>query len=215
MRRIQLDRVPSVSAPIDNGSKAGAAQVLLVLLGGIVVSGGAFLLAQGAYTPSEAYAGHVVVGWGDAGAPPPGAVLVKATARASDATVAAFGVGPSPDDAGFSYWRVYVCAAPLADGGDPGPSFLPGATIVYDDDQVDACPAGAPQLEAWRQDRADAPFACACAQQDAGCFLADGGPAPLGITLQPGSFEPSQWCLPKACVELAGSSSWRWECGPQ
>lgn len=206
MRRIQLDRVRPVSAPIDNASKAGAAQVLLVLLGGIVVSGGAFLLAQGAYTPSEAYAGHVVVGWGDAGAPPPGAVLVKATARASDATVAAFGVGPSPDDAGFSYWRVYVCAAPLADGGDPGPSFLPGATIVYDDDQVDACPAGAPQLEAWREGRADAPFLCACAR-DATCLQLDGGPSPTGLTLEAGQWSGSG-CLPKTCIEIAGSSSW-------
>lgn len=203
------------SQPLDNATKAGAGQTIGLILAGLTLMGGGFLLAQGGWSQGEASTGHVVVGWGEGQSAPAGAVVLHATARVSDATAAAFGVGPAPSDAGFAYFRCDVVAVPMDGGADPGPNFIPGSTIVYDDDQVDAPPpAGSPQFECWRQGRFDAPFKCACALLDAGCLQPDGGAAPMGVTLQPGAFVPSWACAPKACVELAGSSSWIPECGP-
>lgn len=199
-------------SPLDDATKAGAGQTVALILASLAALGGGFLFAQGGWTQGEAAAGHVVIGWGDAGAAPAGAVVLHATVRASNDTALAFGV-PGVD-AGYQYFRCNVVALPVDGGRDPGPDLIPGSTIVYDDGQVDVPAAGAPQLECWAQGRADAPFPCACAIPDAGCLQPDAGDAPTGITLQPGAFVPSAGCRAKACVELAGSSSWMAECGP-
>lgn len=70
---------------------------------------------------------------------------------------------------------------------------------------------------AWREVDAGFPLDCACHGSTA-CFyvLPDGGTAeaPYGLTLGPDypPFEHFQGCTPKACVELAGFSSWPKDC---
>ncbi|MBS2028711.1 MAG: hypothetical protein JST54_12490 [Deltaproteobacteria bacterium] len=206
---------------IDEGAKAGAAQTVAAVLTALALAGGA-----GAWLYTRA--------------PQPTDVLVRSTALVADAKLPALGaqVVALPDggaatagesvvfgvDGGFvalsvhggqplhgaSYWRIQICA-PIVDGGhDPGPSFLgAGVQVVYDDDQVGGCVDGGPVIEAWQQGRSDAPFPCACSTGSS-CSLSDGGAAPTGITLQPGW--AGAGCFPKACVELAGSSSWPQEC---
>jgi hypothetical protein len=195
---------------ITDAIKSGAGKAFVALATAAAIGGGAYLSAQGGYVASEAAAGHVVVGWGDAGMPA-GAVLVHATARASPQAMAIFGVDAG--GAAHAYFRCNIVSVPVDGGTDPGAALMPGADVVYDDDTVDAAPAGAPQLECWRQGRADAPFPCACSTGP-GCIQPDGGPAPQGVTLQAGAFVPGAACLAKACVELAGSSSWPAECAP-
>ena len=113
--------------------------------------------------------------------------------------------------AGYSYWRVGVCSPAIDGGADPGQGVLgPGVTVVYDDEQTEPCSDTVPVIEAWEQGRGDAPFPCACSTGPT-CLAADGGAVPTGITLQPGW---SGACLPKACVEMAGLSSWPAQCAP-
>lgn len=193
---------------ITDAIKAGASRAFVLIALGLAAGGTAYLVSQGGYSATEASLGHVVVGWGDAGAPSPGVVVVHATARALDSAVVAWGVTPVDGGPGFSYWRCNVVATPIDGGVDPGPAILPGLEVVYDDDQVDPAaqyPDGGwqPQIECWRQGRVDTPFPCACSTQ-----------VRTGITLQPGQWAQDGGFVPKACVEIAGSNSMPAECLP-
>lgn len=189
---------------LTNAQKAGAAAAFMALAIGI---------AYGTLTTGpEASAGHIVIR--QDGGIPAGAMAVWVTALGDASVMARFGVDAG--GASSAYFRGRVCALPqdagaFADGGeaaiDPGPNLLPGLTIVYDDATVLPCASTDPDFEGWMQGRADAPFPAACAI-DATCLQPDGGPAPLHVTLNPGSYVPGPGCMPKAAVELAGISSW-------
>jgi hypothetical protein len=114
-------------------------------------------------------------------------------------------------DGGTSYAVVRVCANP-AEGEDGGaPSLPPGYELLPDFEERAAEEYdGGPQIRVWLQGDPAAPYLCACAKNDT-CTRPDGGGVPTGITLTEG-----QWagpgCLPKSCVEIAGTSSWPQEC---
>ena len=177
-----------------DGLKASAALAATVALG---------MVALGLLSPGpEAGAGHV-----RAGDAPAGSYAVWSTALASPEAQRAVGIA----DAGRqAYVRARVCAVP-GDGGDPGPLSVPGLFIVYDDETSSPCADGDPALEAWTEDRSDAPWACACSSGPTCLWTpplypsgrGDAGPAPMGQALSPGTWSGSG-CKPVPCVVLAG-----------
>lgn len=174
--------------------KAGGAGAIALLLGAVA-------LGQLSAGP-EASQGHVRVGLA-----PAGSYALWATSLASPAVQAAIlGV----DSGAPVYVRSRACVVGVDGGADPGQYSVPGLVVVYDDDTTQPCAPGVdPALEAWTTARSDTPWACACAR-DATC-TADGGAAPLGVTLAAGAWTGAG-CTPKPCVELSGVTSWPTSC---
>ena len=188
------------------------------------IAGIAYLLATQSITPGpSSAAGHVAIDAWDGG--DANTVCVWASARVDPPGMALFGFDAG--GASYVYARAVVCSDPVDGGLDPGPGFLPGIEIVYDDST--AAPwVGGHQLEAWTDTWRDVDggypaWPCACALPvDAGsCMVTrpiidDGGTqtvsAPTGITLPAGAWSGSS-CRPKTCVELSGYTSWPPECG--
>lgn len=196
------------------GITAGAAGAIATI---------AYLISTLVITPGPgAPAGHVVVDAWDGG--DANTVCVWASVRVDPPGMALFGfdAGGAP----YVYARAVVCSDPVDGGMDPGPGFLPGIEIVYDDST--AAPwVGGHQIEAWTDtwrevDGGYPPWPCACALAAGGSCSAvvpirdDGGtqtvPAPAGVTLSAGSWS-GPGCRPKTCVELSGYTSWPPECG--
>lgn len=176
-----------------DGLKASAAAAATLALG---------MVALGLLSPGpEAALGHV-----RAGVAPAGSYAVWSTALASTEALHAVGI----DTQGPRYVRARVCAVP-GDGGDPGPLSVPGMVILYDDTSSPACSDGDALVEAWTEDRSDAPWACACSSGPACLWTpplypsgrGDAGPAPKGQALQPGTWSGSG-CKPVPCIVLAG-----------
>jgi hypothetical protein len=214
---------------IDDAAKAGAARTVLGVLGGLAVVGGVLVsLYARAPQPADALV-HSTVLISDQVLPNLGVQIVtrsdggQATADVSTVmgcdggctAIVAHGGQPLT---GSAHWRVDICTPVIDGGADPGASFLPGATVVYDDTTTDLCRDGGPVIEAWQQGRTDAPFPCACAVDATSCLQPDGGAAPQRdsngnrVTLNPGTFTPGPGCFPKACQELGGISSWPAAC---
>jgi hypothetical protein len=209
-----------VSQPTTNGLKIAAALSTVALLTTYVGAKIQAAQLQQAAADAAADAGQIY----DAGPPPPpldhirlgtapvGSYALWATSLAAPAIqyqvlnrVTAQSV----------YVRSKVCAVPLViDGGgsDPGQYVVPGLVVTYDDDTTQPCdPATDAALEAWTQDAVGgAPWPGACAA-DATCVVDGGAPAPLGITLAPGTFA-GPGCVLKPLVELSGISSWPAAC---
>lgn len=155
-------------------------------------------------------ADYVAVSATDAGAPA-GAELTQYVVRASDSALAAFGLRPSLDAGprGYLYLIVRICAPPRDGGQAPLP---PGMDVVVATEQdLGACPAGAPTIRAWEAtaSNAAAAYGCACLDhrtcggqygrcaRDGGtpapCAEMEGSPGPCAPTCGPGVSGP---CVP-------------------
>ena len=191
---------------LSNAQKVRAVGVFLAAVGAVaygVVSSG----------PS-ASAGLIEIYLPDGGGAQPGDVVVTANARALPSALAMLHAGGGPPDGGWSYWVCEVASAPADDGGgqDPGASIGPGMQVVFDDPSVTAATPGRPLVECWIQDRADAPFKCACALT-AGptCMVAtpimDDGGTLWAAGAHGSTFDVGQWatdggCKTKICEEF-------------
>jgi hypothetical protein len=106
---------------------------------------------------------------------------------------------------GKAYHRKVYAALDCRDGGH-GFILKSGSDTVMPN-TCDLAPSGAPPPT-------ELPFLCACRKKGGTCniSLPDGGiiAAPYGQTLQPGWY--GSGCVPKACVEMFGTSSWNPSC---
>ena len=113
-------------------------------------------------------------------------------------------------DGGAAYALVRVCVE-ATDGGE-GEEVLPteyaALPYVYAESQAVTPYTPGPVLEVWVQGHSGAPWACACAADET-CTVA-GQPAPLGVTLRPGTWAGA--CVRKPCSEFAGMTSWPEAC---
>lgn len=180
-----------------NRLRAGAAAAVVAIATGIAL--GTLTAAPGSTST------HLIVGWGDAGAPR-GTECIWATGTATKEAIAQL---PPLSSSTTRYARTRVCTPP-SDAGEP--SLPPGMDVLRATESVEPFDGGQPRLEIWLQGDPAAPWLCACSTgSECSVPLLDGGtgPAPTGITLR-------QWsgagCVTKPCIQWAGISSWPSAC---
>jgi hypothetical protein len=142
-------------------------------------------------------------------APPPSR-CITATVKLTAEEAKAFGLDAALTGP-YLYGKMTACAQPNASEKPKHKWVVELAETVSD-----TFPDGTtvPAVTIALQGDADATFACACNPGVGTCNqTVDGvtGPAPLGVTLSPGTFSGAA-CQAKACVELAGASSWPNSC---
>lgn len=122
------------------------------------------------------------------------------------AALGAFGLDAGAGKDGYAICR--ACAVQVsADTPEvPLPPGINALEVTQDEVAFD----GGPQFQCALQGEPE--FACACST-GSDCTGPDGGAAPRGSTLQPGEWDGGG-CFSKACMELAGYSSWPAECPP-
>jgi hypothetical protein len=113
------------------------------------------------------------------------------------------------EDGGYAAKRLdfAVCNSVLPDGGTLREAVIPRKYADKIGDLEAWCKptSGTSTLPAGGE--SDEPFDCACAKDSTCRNTSDGGVAPTGVTLSPGTWTGAG-CQPKACVELYGVSSW-------
>lgn len=139
---------------------------------------------------------------------PADVMCLRTTGLAAEAALALFKLDAGQP--GPQYVYVRICASPVADAGDDDDVQLPPGMVAFDSFQVEEDYDGGPQMRASLDD-----FPCACsegAHTDCEASLEDGGwaQAQVGVTLLEDKWRGS--CRRKACVELAGVSSWPGGC---
>jgi hypothetical protein len=136
--------------------------------------------------------------------PDPAAQFIWSEALASPEMLAFFGLDASQ---GARYVLVKLYSVPA----DPAavPQLPQGSWPLPDIDDTEPY-TGGPILQAWVQGSPDAPWKAACSSGSA-CFITDDAgaqvDAPVGVTLQPGTWSGSG-CIGKPRKEFAGISSW-------
>lgn len=201
-----------MSEPTNTRLRAGAAAALLAVLGAVLAGQ---LVPQ--YPSPATDAGcyeHVRVGTA-----PPGAVYVRALARASTGARAPFGLCPNPDAGTAGEYGLAVLAVSL-DGGESGPPLPAGFDGLEGVEELPGWDGGA-LLEAWVG--ASAPWPCACARQD-DAGTCEGlrqrlGEAPAWESAPPGTtLGEGLWrgagCQRKPCRERPGVSTMPGACLP-
>lgn len=148
---------------------------------------------------------RVSVPWPDGGVPA-SVECIETTGLASEQALQLFQL----DTNAGRYAQTVLCYDASVDAGDEAE--LPGGMVAIADTQrmVEYVP-GMPQFFAALQGEPENPCAC---NTGSDCLRPDGGPAPMRQTLAAGSFI-GDGCFRKVCVEVAGTTSWPPECGPE
>jgi hypothetical protein len=199
--------------PATESSRSGAARAALAVVAAIAV-GAALVLGTGGPGPDPdtgrgRYRVASVTTW-DGGIAPAGTVCVTGTYLAPPPFLRAHSLDDSKG--GREYVVCRTCAVP-SDAGDVP---LPGVERVPEPAPTEApWESGQPEVQCWMSGTEGQ--TCACAPPGGTCEARgeDGGwmPAPLRV-----HFAAGQWrgaCVTKACGEMAGTSSWPAECGPE
>ena len=195
---------------MDTRVKAGAAIAFLGLVGALVYG----LWPEDTIHPSSDGL-SVSIDWPDGGAPYGATCVWTMGVQVSETTLAAMRL---KSDAGAQCGVAMICAPP---SDEPEPQ-LPGEVIALTDTQhEDPYVPGMPHFWAALQGHPSLPCACSTgADCEALRPQLDGteawGPAPTGLTLDPGKWRGTDGgiggCFPKVCVEPQAGACWPPEC---
>lgn len=169
------------------------------------LTGGVILASAIAFAvlDAPARARHVALPWTDSSRPE---ACRWVTGWAEPSELDTFGLQRGQGDGG-SYVHVRAC------------SEVTGLIEIADTEEPTPFDGSYPRAELWMPG-VGSPFPCACKALDAGSCSHPARddpltvePVPVGMTVPPGWSGPG--CFPKACIQLAGHSSWPSECGPE